>query len=353
MKTKKQASLHDRFFKRFYSDPEFAVELFKLALSEQEFSDCDWSTLKAEKDSLKDKRADLVFTVSFKEDRSSKILLCLLLEHKSFYDKKVFRQILIYQALLYDRKLEKTAMVIPILFYHGKTPWKWPISFQKGFFSKHLQKTSPAWRKNMVDFEPRIVDTNDPKVREAFKDLRIKSRGILAVLGKIWFIKNSPSELLALVEAFSGFSGKREDLLLAVVNYLKTAGGVSTKLWEKVEKTAVERGLLTRGGYMDIREEIKEEGIQEGLQAGMQKGRQEGLQAGIQKGLQAGMQKGRQEGLQAGMQKGLQAGMQKGLQTGMQQVALNMLKNNFALSVISEMTGLSAQEIKKLKNGSI
>ena len=66
---------------------------------------------------------------------------------------------------------------------------------------------------------------------------------------------------------------------------------------------------------MDIRQEIKEEGIQEGLQAGRQEGRQEGLQA------------------------------------GMRQVALNMLKNKFKLSAISEMTGLSVEEIKKLKNG--
>ncbi len=46
------------------------------------------------------------------------------------------------------------------------------------------------------------------------------------------------------------------------------------------------------------------------------------------------------------------AGRQEGLQTGMRQVALNMLKNKFKLSAISEMTGLSVEEIKELKNGS-
>ena len=61
---------------------------------------------------------------------------------------------------------------------------------------------------------------------------------------------------LSKVEAFSDFSGKREDLILSAVSYLKTAGGVSAQLWKQVEKRAVERGLLTRGGYMDIREII-------------------------------------------------------------------------------------------------
>ena len=42
----------------------------------------------------------------------------------------------------------------------------------------------------------------------------------------------------------------------------------------------------------------------------------------------------------------------QGKEEGMQQVALNMLKSNFKLSVISNVTGLSKEEIKKLKNGS-
>ena len=87
---------------------------------------------------------------------------------------------------------------------------------------------------------------------------------------------------------------------------------------------------------MDIRQEIKEEGIQEGMQKGLQAGRQEGLQTG------------RQEGLQAGMQKGMQTGMQK----EKQQVALNMLKNRLDIPLISKVTGLSEDQINRLKNGS-
>ena len=36
----------------------------------------------------------------------------------------------------------------------------------------------------------------------------------------------------------------------------------------------------------------------------------------------------------------------------MRQVALNMLKSEFELSVISEITGLSVNEINKMKNES-
>ena len=305
-------NLHDRFFKRFFSEIAFAKEIFKLVLSPEEFAACDWDTLKVEKDSLKDKRADLVFTVALKGNPSAKFQFCILLEHKSSYNKHLFRQVLSYQTLLYERKSDNIIAVIPIVFYHGKEPWRWPISFQEAFFGPFFDKIPVSFRKSMLDYKLKLLDTHDPKVQKALQDPNIQSRGALALLSKIWFLKKSVPELLEFVSAFSGFSGKREDLILSAVDYLKSAGGVSVELWKKVEQLAIERSLLKRGGYMDIREEIKEVGIQEG------------------------------------MQKGLREGMQK----GMQQVALNMLQSKFKFSVISEMTGLSEEEIKKLKNNS-
>ena len=47
-----------------------------------------------------------------------------------------------------------------------------------------------------------------------------------------------------------------------------------------------------------------------------------------------------------------QEGLQQGMQTGIQQVVLNMLKKSADISFISEVTGFSEEEIKKLKNRS-
>ena len=66
-----------------------------------------------------------------------------------------------------------------------------------------------------------------------------------------------------------------------------------------------------------------------------------------QKGMKKGMEKGKAEGMQEGMEKGKAEGMQAEKQV----VALNMLKSGFDTAVIAEMTGLSIDEIKKLKNG--
>ena len=52
-----------------------------------------------------------------------------------------------------------------------------------------------------------------------------------------------------------------------------------------------------------------------------------------------------------GLQKGMQAGRAEGMQKGRQQVILNMLKKQTDIGFISEVTGLSEEEIKKLQNG--
>ena len=49
---------------------------------------------------------------------------------------------------------------------------------------------------------------------------------------------------------------------------------------------------------------------------------------------------------------GMQKGRKEGMQKGMQKVVLNMLKKQADVAFISEVTGLSEEEIKKLKNES-
>ena len=60
----------------------------------------------------------------------------------------------------------------------------------------------------------------------------------------------------------------------------------------------------------------------------------------------------KEEGLLEGWQKGRLEGQQEGRLEGQQELILNMLKEKTAISYIAEVTGLTAKEIKKLKNGS-
>ena len=79
-----------------------------------------------------------------------------------------------------------------------------------------------------------------------------------------------------------------------------------------MEKELIEEGVFKRGGYMDILTHIKEKEHTEGWRKGRQEGRQESRQ----------------------------------------EIILNMLKEKLDIALVSKVTGLSAKEIKKLKNGS-
>ena len=65
-----------------------------------------------------------------------------------------------------------------------------------------------------------------------------------------------------------------------------------------------------------------------------------------------GLQKGLQEGMEQGLQKGLQQGIEKGIEKGKAEeqrlIAANFKKQGISVEVISQCTGLSAEEISLL-----
>ena len=61
---------------------------------------------------------------------------------------------------------------------------------------------------------------------------------------------------------------------------------------------------------------------------------------------------GKEEGLAQGIEKGRKEGREEGMEKGMALVAVNMLKNKMNMDLIAQMTGLSEEEILKLKKKS-
>ena len=184
----------------------------------------------------------------------------------------------------------------------------------------------PKKAKDVLNFSARVIDTHDPKVDLAIKSEDFKSRGFLNILKRCWDLKLDEGLLSEVLSLFNNWNGDRGDLLLSVGDCLWTmVPGMDKKLWSSLENRAVKEGIFKKGGFMDIREEIKERGRLEGWQ------------------------KGQQEGWQKGQQEGWQKGQQEGWQKGQQEIVSNMLKKSADIAFISEMTGLSVDEIKKLK----
>jgi predicted transposase/invertase (TIGR01784 family) len=66
--------------------------------------------------------------------------------------------------------------------------------------------------------------------------------------------------------------------------------------------------------------------------------------------LAQGISIGKQEGISIGKQEGISIGKQEGMEEGIKKTALNMIKQKLDDKLISSVTGLSVEEILKLKN---
>ncbi len=126
----------------------------------------------------------------------------------------------------------------------------------------------------------------------------------------------------------------RMRLIKKAVDYVRHySPGFSWRILSEIEARAIDK---------------EEERVMPPLQISLDEERSKGLKQGRLEGLQ----KGRLEGQQKGRLEGLQKGLLKGRQECQQELILKMLKAKVDLSLISKVTGLSAQKLKKLKNGS-
>ena len=330
-KSKKPAFSHDRFFKTFYSDASLSKELLTLIFSKRELKAYNLNKLKIEKDTFGDKRADLILSIPFKAFPKIRLRIFVLLEHKSFYDKNFYGQGLDYQVILRKfliQQLGSAQPIMPVLFYHGQEPFKWKKSLQEEDFKTFFTKIPIESRKSMLNYEPRIINTQDPKIRKAYKGKKFKGYGVIKLLDEIWSLKKNitPSKVIeaydGFEEVFKGLRGEaRKTAELRVLEYLEENTNLNSKIWKQAEGQLIEKGLLTKGGLMqDVREVIRAKGIWEGMRKG------------VQQGIEKGRQKGREE--------------------RDKEVIINMLKEKADISFIAKVTGFSESQIKELKNNS-
>jgi len=323
VKRQKPKLTHDSFFKLFYSDTKLAKELLKLIFSKKEAQGYDLNRLRIEKDTFETKRADLIFSLPFKHYPKKRVRIFVILEHKSRYDKNLFSQFLDYQVLGRKHSIQQMGYpqpIISLLFYHGGQPLKWKKSLQEEDFGPFFSGIPVESRKDMLNYGLRIIDTQDPKIRQAFKGRKFKGYSIINLLSEIWNLKKRPTVLkinsvyAEFEEVLQGLKGEaRRTVELRILEYLKDNTGLDAQIWEEAEKLLVEAGILKQGGLMqDVREIIKEKGRWEGEREGLKKGRWEGRQ----------------------------------------EVVLNMLKEKTDIAFIAKVTGFSKKEIQKLKNGS-
>ena len=308
-KKRKVYPLHDLFFKDIYKNTRYSSDLFKLILSKAERDMLDFSTLRLQVNTFVDKtwtekRTDLLFLVHLKNS-SQKAGLLFLIEHKSFKTTEAMLQLLNYQTGIYNKTKVPT---VPVLVYHGQAKWTGPLTWQehlKGFSDERLKQ---AFGKNVINFKPRMLNIQALDVKN--KALGLTTYPILYILKKIWEL--SPEVLGDFFKMCQPLPvDEREIFIRKAVNYINQYDSRFT--WNVIRD--IENKVIQQ----------PEERVMERLKSA--------VEIATERGWQAGRQEGRQEGMQQERQ----------------QVILNMLKKNAEISFISEVTGLSPEEIKKLQ----
>ena len=72
------------------------------------------------------------------------------------------------------------------------------------------------------------------------------------------------------------------------------------------------------------------------------------MKQGLKQGLEKGMKQGMEQGLEKGMKQGLEQGLEQGQQEERIRNARGMKAKGIPVEVISEITGLTAEEVGKL-----
>ena len=173
-----------------------------------------------------------------------------------------------------------------------------------------------------------------------FVDLGCFNKDIKQALDKkdqwCYFIKNAGR---ISHEEFKLLSTKGEDMAKAVGLF----DNVSARDLEWLRKRTEERAHWDK---ISMQAEARRKGHAEGMEKGHAEGMEKGHAEGMEKGHAEGMEKGHAEG----MEKGHAEGMEKGMEKEKKAIALNMLKSCLDTSLICKITGLTVEEINKLKN---
>ena len=164
MVDQKPHNAHDIFVKELIAEKKYAVELLSASLSENLSAMLDWTKIRKEPGSFIDEehrelRSDTLFSVSFKN--SGELQIYILLEHKSHPDPQTHIQLLGYMSSIYKeqvRQKKEPSLVVPVVFYHGKEKWSYPVSFLDIF--KLPDEAKEILKGSVLDFSYCIFDLN-------------------------------------------------------------------------------------------------------------------------------------------------------------------------------------------------
>ena len=318
---------HDAAFKQTFSQKRIAKDFLENNLPQEVLDIIDMNTMELARDSFEDEKfkeffSDLIYNVKI---NNKDAYICFLFEHKSTRDKLTIFQLNKYILEIWISAIQKEEkselpIVLPVVVYHGLGKWNFKTDLRDMIpnyhdLPKYIKERVPAFKYDLYnigqsgdeDFEKyaRLTAMMLTAFKFSYeKDIEIVLEEFLIILEKT-LEEESMDELMYFVRIY--------------FNYIQqTHIDIPEKeLLDKIKKIqgreASSMSLLERNLLDDILEKTIEKGMKEGLE----------------KGLEKGMEKGRQE--------------------EKIKIAKNCLKEGTEIALIAKITGLSEEEVEKLK----
>jgi predicted transposase/invertase (TIGR01784 family) len=281
---------HDGLFKAVFGQPEHARGALRAVVPAVLAEALDWPTLTLRPGSfidpaLRHQHTDLLYSAMWRD--GGEALVYFLFEHQSTLptDGLMAHRLLRYQGRIWERwrtdhpKAKTLPMIIPIVMYHGMTPWSEPRSFDA--LLDVPAGVRPAVEPYLVRFTYLLHDLSevaDDELREG------AMRTALAKLVAMCF-KHARTGV-DFVQILSRWMNVVREVARAP-NGLEALAQVMRYILEVNEHVGSEalQALLEREIGPEAKDAIVTAGqqlIEQGIQRGRQEGRQEGRQQGFQ-----------------------------------------------------------------------
>ncbi len=327
MKRKMNAHPHDDFFRSVFYKPERCAGLLRLAAGQNEslarfIETVDLATLSDISDSFVDENdkgcADLAFTVKLKDSgKDAKLLVGIIVEHKSYRDDEVFRQLIRYwHGLMVIR--HDNIPTVAIILYNGREAWR---PTEVPMFSDYPE----YYHRIGLPFICEFIDAGSVIFRNAVEDIDAETAFALLIMKYAFEPAGLENLRRDAQRVFFEIPQKERAILVRkTMLYLTAVKRPEDK--EEFMDYVTHRDVYGEPSLYEVLEKEYVDAHKDAWKA-------EGVQAGIQEGLQ----------------QGLQQGLQKGLRDAKVQVARAMLGDGMPLQKVVRYSGLSEREIQGLE----